>query len=186
MFIQTELTPNPETVKFIPGETVMVSGTAEFNASDNCDESPLAQRLFRVEGVKSVFFGPDFISVTKSPDKDWSAIKTFILAAVMEHFSMGLPVVNAQVHVRHTKLSDIDQEIVGQIKELLETRVRPAVQQDGGDIEFDHYEDGIVYLRMRGACSGCPSSSMTLKSGIESMLKHFVPEVIEVRQVDPI
>lgn len=184
MFIQTEQTPNPETIKFIPGETVMVSGTAQFDAIHDCGESPLAKRLFAIDGVKSVFLGPDFISVTKSQDKSWPDLKTFILAAVMEHFSLGLPVVNAQIHVRPAKISDIDQEIVKQIEELLETRVRPAVQQDGGDIEFDSYEDGIVYLRMRGACSGCPSSSMTLKAGIENMLRHFIPEIVEVRQTN--
>jgi Fe-S cluster biogenesis protein NfuA len=184
MFIQTEKTPNPETIKFIPGETVMVAGTADFRSIDDAAQSPLAQHLFRIDGVKGVFLGPDFISVTKDPGKTWIALKTMVLAAIMEHFSTGQPVVTASVKVIPAQVSEIDREIINQICELLETRVRPAVQQDGGDIEFDRYDDGIVYLHMRGACSGCPSSALTLKSGIENMLRHFVPEVIEVRQAD--
>lgn len=184
MFIQTEKTPNPDTMKFIPGETVLSAGTAEFRSMEDAAPSPLAQSLFRIDGVKSVFFGADFISVTKMADKEWMGLKTMILAAIMEHFTTGQPVMTATGRVVPAKMSDIDNEIVSQILELLETRVRPAVQMDGGDIEFDRFENGIVYLHMRGACSGCPSSSMTLKSGIENMLKHFVPEVVEVRQAD--
>lgn len=186
MFIQTEKTPNPETLKFIPGETVMSTGTADFSNPDDARVSPLASSLFDIEGVRGVFFGHDFISVTKASDKDWIGLKTMILAAIMEHFSTGRPLMTAAVKIRPAVMSDIDREIVSQICELLETRVRPAVQQDGGDIAFDRYEDGIVYLRMHGACAGCPSSTMTLKSGIENMLKHFIPEVIEVRPADPL
>ncbi len=186
MFIQTEKTPNPDTMKFIPGETVLLSGTAEFRSVEDSAASPLARHLFRIDGVKSVFLGPDFISVTKVVEKEWMGLKTMILAAIMEHFSTGQPVMVATGRVVPAKTSEIDREIVSQICELLETRVRPAVQMDGGDIEFDRFEDGIVYLHMRGACSGCPSSAMTLKGGIENMLRHFVPEVIEVRQADPL
>ena len=182
MFIQTEKTPNPETLKFIPGETVLKTGTAEFRTNDDAARSPLAQRLFSLEGVKSVFLGSDFISVTKTMEKDWAALKTGVLAAIMEHFSTGQPVMNDnQAEPDSSGPSDLDSEIVRQIRELLETRVRPAVQMDGGDIIFDRFEDGVVYLHMRGACSGCPSSTMTLKSGIENMLRHFIPEVLEVR-----
>ncbi len=180
MFIQTEKTPNPEVLKFIPGEPVLGKGAMEFTSEADSNGSPLAQRFFRMEGVKSVFFGPDFISVTKTPEKDWSILKTKILAAIMEHFSTGQPIMNDQATM-DVPVSGHDNEIIVQICELLETRVRPAVQMDGGDIVFDRFEDGVVYLHMRGACSGCPSSTMTLKSGIENMLKHFVPEVLEVR-----
>lgn len=183
MFIQTEKTPNPETLKFIPGETVLKSGTAEFKTPDGAMRSPLAQRLFKLDGVKSVFFGSDFISVTKTAEKDWAILKTQVLAAVMEHFSTNQKVMNDGPAAK-SAAPDMGNEVVAQICELLETRVRPAVQMDGGDIEFDRFEDGVVYLHMRGACSGCPSSTATLKSGIENMLRHFVPEVQEVRASD--
>lgn len=185
MFIQTETTPNPETLKFIPGETVLKSGTAEFKTPDDAMRSPLAQRLFKLHGVRSVFFGSDFISLTKTSEKDWTILKTQALAAIMEHFSTHQPVMN-DTPAPKSASPGLDNEIVVQICELLETRVRPAVQLDGGDIEFDRFEDGIVYLHMRGACSGCPSSSATLKSGIENMLRHFIPEVLEVRPSDPL
>ncbi|HEY8190271.1 MAG TPA: NifU family protein [Micavibrio sp.] len=181
MFIQTEKTPNPEVLKFIPGEAVLKKGTAEFKPGDDVSHSPLAQRFFRLDGVKSVFFGSDFISVTKAGEKDWAVLKTQVLAAIMEHFSTGQPVMNDQTESAPSGSPDMGDEIVRQICELLETRVRPAVQMDGGDIIFDRFEEGIVYLHMRGACSGCPSSTMTLKSGIENMLRHFIPEVVEVR-----
>lgn len=184
MFIQTEKTPNPDTMKFIPGEIVLSGGVADFRNAMDAAQSPLAQSLFAIDGVRGVFFGHDFISVTKISEKEWMGLKTMILAAIMEHFTTGRPVMNAGGKIVPAKTSDIDNEIVVQIRELLETRVRPAVQMDGGDIEFDRFEDGVVYLHMRGACSGCPSSAMTLKSGIESMLRHFVPEVVEVRQAD--
>lgn len=183
MFIQTEKTPNPETIKFIPGEPVLGSGTADFPSAETASRSPLAQNLFRIGGVKGVFLGPDFISVTKAADREWTGIKTMVMAAIMEHFSTGQPVMVAGSDAK-AAAPDMDNEIVAQICELLETRVRPAVQMDGGDIVFDRFEDGVVYLHMRGACSGCPSSSLTLKSGIENMLRHFVPEVVEVRQAD--
>jgi Fe-S cluster biogenesis protein NfuA len=186
MFIQTEKTPNPETLKFIPGEVVLKSGTVEFRSAEDSGPSPLAQRLFKLNGVKTVFLGGDFISVTKAVEKDWAILKTQILAAIMEHFSTNQPVMNDNAAPANASAPDMDNEIVAQICELLETRVRPAVQQDGGDIEFDRFEDGVVYLHMRGACSGCPSSTATLKSGIENMLRHFVPEVVEVRPSDPL
>ena len=186
MFIQTEKTPNPETLKFLPGEAVLTSGTAEFKSAEEAGRSPLAQRLFRLDGVKSVFLGGDFISVTKAAEKDWQILKTQILAAVMEHFSTRQPVMTDAEAAAPAPANapDMDNEIVAQICELLETRVRPAVQMDGGDILFDRFEDGIVYLHMQGACSGCPSSTATLKNGIENMLRHFIPEVEEVRPSD--
>lgn len=182
MFIQTEATPNPSTLKFLPGRGVMDRGTAQFEDADQAAQSPLAARLFTVEGVAGVFLGSDFISVTKGAAKGWDVLKPQILSAIMEHFTSGQPVV-AQGFQAPEADGDTDG-IVMQIKELLETRVRPAVAQDGGDIVFHSYEDGIVYLHLRGSCSGCPSSSATLKHGIESMLRYYVPEVMEVRAVD--
>lgn len=180
MFIQTEATPNPATVKFLPGETVLERGTAEFKALEDSGNSPLAQRLFGLQGVSGVFLGSDFVSVTKADDTDWSMLKPMVLGALMEHFSTGQPVVLEQIQ-EETDASNEDDEIVIQIKQLIEERVRPAVMMDGGDIVFHSFEDGIVFLKMQGACSGCPSSTATLKSGIENMLKHFLPEVTEVR-----
>ncbi len=180
MFIQTENTPNPATVKFIPGVTVMDSGVAEFMDADAGKKSPLATRIFAIEGVKSVFFGNDFVSVTKSENTDWSQIKAPILAAVMQHFTMKEPLFN-EGHTE-TANDDLLDELSKQIKELIDKRVRPAVAMDGGDIVFEKFEQGIVYLKMRGACSGCPSSTVTLKNGVENMLRHYVPEVLEVRQ----
>ncbi|GGF53631.1 iron transporter [Terasakiella brassicae] len=180
MFIQTEATPNPSTLKFIPEQTVMAQGTANFNDKDAAARSPLAQRLFGVDGVDSIFLGSDFITVTKQEDKDWQVLKPMILEALMNHFSSGEAIV--QDGENTAEQSGDDNEIVTQIKELLETRVRPAVAQDGGDIIFHKFEDGIVYLTMMGACSGCPSSSATLKHGIENMLRYYVPEVLEVRE----
>jgi Fe-S cluster biogenesis protein NfuA len=179
MFIQTELTPNPATIKFLPGQTVMLSGSANFAGKAEADSSPLALRLFEIEGVAGVFLGSDFVSVSKAPAADWHGLKPRILAALMEHFTTGQPVMHAAAE--DTAVDDSDPVIV-QIKELIATRVRPAVMQDGGDIVFNRFEDGVVFLEMRGACSGCPSSTATLKTGIENMLRHFVPEVIEVRQ----
>lgn len=182
MFIQTEATPNPATIKFIPGVDVMPSGTAEFANAEEGAKSPLAERIFSVSGVQTVFFGRDFVSVTKNDDVDWSAIKARILAAVMQHFSMGEPLFNAGGSGASVQDDSLLDELSKQIKELIDTRVRPAVAMDGGDIEFERFDRGIVYLRMRGACSGCPSSTVTLKSGVENMLRHYVPEVLEVRQ----
>ncbi len=184
MFIQTEATPNPSTLKFLPGRTVMPSGTADFTSADDADASPLAQRIFGVEGVEGVFFGPDFISVAKG-DADWAHIKPAILGAIMEHFTTGQPVMadDATADSGHAEHDGPHGAIVTQIKDLLDTRVRPAVAQDGGDITFHGFEEGIVYLSMRGACAGCPSSTMTLKMGIENLLRHYIPDVLEVRPV---
>lgn len=185
MFIQTEATPNPATLKFLPGQVVMGSGSAEFGNSDDAAKSPLARRLFAVDGVKNVFFGPDFISVTKVDAVEWPHIKPAVLGAVMEHYQSGQAVIEAEADDAggHAEHDGPDGEIVRQIKELLDTRVRPAVAQDGGDITFHGFEKGVVYLTMRGACAGCPSSTMTLKMGIENLLRHFIPEVLEVRPV---
>tara|TARA_B100000214_G_scaffold232832_1_gene169967 strand:+ start:2589 stop:3173 length:585 start_codon:yes stop_codon:yes gene_type:complete len=184
MFIQTESTPNPATLKFLPGETVMEQGTADFPDLDSANSSPLAERLFGLSGVTGVFLGNDFVTVTKQDSIDWEHIKPSILGAIMDHFQSGAPVIHGEqtgsVHAEH--LGE-DTEIVGQIKELLDSRVRPAVAQDGGDITFHGFERGIVYLQMQGACAGCPSSTMTLKMGIENLLRHYIPEVTEVRPV---
>jgi Fe-S cluster biogenesis protein NfuA len=184
MFIQTEETPNPATLKFLPGKSVMNRGTADFASPEGAERSPLAQRLFLVDGVTRVFLGSDFITVSKGEDKDWSLLKPVILGIIMEHFTTGKPILLADAPAEGSPAdSSEDDEIVVQIKELLETRVRPAVAQDGGDIVFHSFEDGIVYLHMQGSCSGCPSSTATLKMGIENMLRHYVPEVVEVRPV---
>lgn len=182
MFIQTELTPNPATVKFIPGLPVMVQGTADFKNDEEAAASPLARALFSMSGVKGVFYGHDFISVTCEDPEQWSALKPRVLAAVMDHYTSGLPLLN-EGYARVLG-SDLTDEISKQIAELIDTRVRPAVAMDGGDIVFDRFEDGIVYLHMRGACAGCPSSTATLKHGIENMLRHFVPEVQVVRPAE--
>ena len=179
MFIQTEDTPNPLTIKFLPGKEVMKSGTADFKSKDLSQNSPLASRLFDIEGVDGVFLGSDFISVTKKENEEWFSLKPSILGKIMEHYASGESV----LLVNSSDLNDEtnDSETVQQIKKLLETRVRPAVAMDGGDIQFESFEDGIVTLLMKGACSGCPSSTATLKMGIENMLRHYIPEVQEVR-----
>ena len=181
MFIMTEATPNPETLKFLPGRAVMATGTADFRTAEAARTSPLAKRLFDIGGVTGIFLGHDFVTVSKDVDHDWSLLKPSLLSAIMDHFLSGLPVVESETGSIVT--SEPDSEIVSQIKEILDTRVRPAVAQDGGDIVYDRFEDGIVYLHMHGSCSGCPSSSATLKAGVENLLKHYVPEVLEVRQV---
>jgi Fe-S cluster biogenesis protein NfuA len=181
LFIQTEQTPNPATLKFLPGETVLESGTADFTDRDAAGErSPLAENLFGVEGVAAVFFGRDFITITKLADEDWYVMKPAILGVIMEHFTAGKPVMNDTAPTPESGSED-DDEVVSQIKELLDTRVRPAVAMDGGDIVFHGFEDGVVFLTMQGACAGCPSSTATLKMGIENMLRHYIPEVLEVR-----
>jgi Fe-S cluster biogenesis protein NfuA len=182
MFIQTEATPNPATLKFLPGRNVLGEGTAEFREADEATDSPLAQRLFAVPGVSSVFFGGDFITVTKS-NAEWQHLKPAVLGAIMEHYLSGAPVVEAEKsEVASEEFFDAgDAETVQTIKDLLETRVRPAVAQDGGDITFRGYKDGVVFLNMRGSCAGCPSSTATLRHGIENLMRHFVPEVREVR-----
>jgi Fe-S cluster biogenesis protein NfuA len=185
MFIQTEQTPNPATLKFLPGRPVMVSGTANFTTEEAARVSPLAERLFSLPDVTGVFFGADFITVSKGGDGDWYQLKPAVLGAIMEHFTAGRPVLLADA-IPGSGEADEDEdedEVVAQIKELLETRVRPAVAQDGGDIIFHDFEDGIVYLHMQGSCAGCPSSTATLKAGIENMLRHYIPEVVEVRAV---
>lgn len=186
MFIQTEATPNPATLKFIPGQVILQSGTMDCKSVDDALHAPLAKRLFSLQGVCGVFYGHDFISVTKEDNTDWSMLKSMVLAALMEHLSTGQPIVTQAGLDKQNQAqtpSEDDSVIVTQIKELLETRVRPAVARDGGDIVFEDFDDGIVFLRMQGACAGCPSSTATLKVGIENMLKHFIPEVMEVRQV---
>jgi Fe-S cluster biogenesis protein NfuA len=181
MFIQTEETPNPATLKFLPGRTVMESGTANFPTAESAARSPLAERLFDLEGVTGVFLGSDFVTVTKRVDRDWHLMKPAILGVIMEHFTANRPVIHETAPVASG--DGEDSEIVAQIKDLLETRVRPAVAQDGGDIIFQGFEEGVVYLHLQGSCSGCPSSTATLKMGIENMLKHYIPEVSEVRAV---
>ena len=183
MFIQTEQTPNPATLKFLPGCTVMASGTANFPERGAAARSPLAERLFQHAEVAGVFLGADFITVTKHGDSDWHRLKPAVLAAIMEHFTAGHPVIIGEAVATAGDAADDDDEVVSQIKELLETRVRPAVAMDGGDITFEDYEDGVVYLHMQGSCSGCPSSTATLKAGIENMLRHYIPEIVEVRAV---
>ena len=182
MFIQTEYTPNPATLKFLPGREVLAKGTADFPDRASAQRSPMAESLFEIEGVERVFLGSDFVTVTKSEDKDWAVMKPAILAAIMEHFTQGRPVLTGEAGQASEDEGE-DSEIVAQIKELLDTRVRPAVAQDGGDIIFQSYENGVVSLYMQGSCSGCPSSTATLKMGIENMLKHYIPEVTEVRAV---
>jgi Fe-S cluster biogenesis protein NfuA len=182
MFIQTEQTPNPATLKFLPGCTVMESGTANFPARESAWRSPLAERLFQMDEVSGVFLGGDFVTITKTDDSDWYQLKPAILAVIMEHFTAGRPVQTAEGAAAEDADGE-DDEVVSQIKELLETRVRPAVAMDGGDIIFHDFEDGVVYLHMQGSCSGCPSSTATLKAGIENMLRHYIPEVVEVRAI---
>jgi len=183
MFIQTEQTPNPATLKFLPGREVMARGVADFTEPENTASSPLARRLFEVDGVTGVFFGSDFITVTKAAAQDWYVLKPAVLGAIMEHYLSGDPVMAAEAALEDEGTGDEDDAIVKQIRELIETRVRPAVAQDGGDIIFRGFERGVVYLHMRGACSGCPSSTVTLKNGIENLLRYYVPEVVEVRPV---
>ncbi len=186
MFIQTESTPNPATLKFLPGQTVLETGTADFPSAETSDASPLAQRIFAVAGVTGVFFGTDFVTVTKAEEVEWDHIKPAILGAVMEHYQSGAPVMageGGQAASGHAEHSGEDAEIVNQIKDLLDSRVRPAVAQDGGDITFHGFDRGVVYLHMQGACAGCPSSTLTLKMGIENLLRHYIPEVTEVRPV---
>jgi Fe-S cluster biogenesis protein NfuA len=185
MFIQTEATPNPATLKFLPGRIVLGAGTAEFKSADEARTSPLAERLFGVPGVSGVFLGGDFVAVTKS-DGEWPHIKPAILGVIMEHFMSGIPVLLEEPAGTGEGefFDEADGDTVATIKELIETRVRPAVAQDGGDITFQGFRDGVVFLNMRGACSGCPSSTATLKHGIENLLRHFVPEVREIRQVE--
>ncbi|MEJ0073876.1 MAG: NifU family protein [Alphaproteobacteria bacterium] len=186
MFIQTEATPNPATLKFLPGRTVLETGTLEMRDRTEAAQSPLAERLFDINGVNGVFFGSDFITVTKS-EGEWPQLKPAILGVIMEHFMSGAPVVaegaGAETNEAAEFFEAADADTVATIKELIETRVRPAVANDGGDITFRGYKEGVVYLAMKGSCSGCPSSTATLKHGIQNLLRHFVPDVTEVRPV---
>lgn len=181
MFIQTEETPNPLTLKFLPGRDVMLSGTLNLPMKTQAWKTPLAVDLFEITGVGALFFGADFISVTKNENADWAILKPQVLGTIMEYF-----LTHDHVDVRKSEQdaednSSEDDEIVREIKDIVETRIRPAVAQDGGDIIFNRFEDGVVYLELQGACSGCPSSTITLKNGIENMLRHYIPEVNEVR-----
>jgi Fe-S cluster biogenesis protein NfuA len=183
MFIQTEATPNPATLKFLPGRAVLAEGTLDLPNREAASKSPLAERLFEIEGVAGVFYGSDFITVTKA-DGEWQQLKPAILGAIMEHFMSGAPLLNGEVSAAADADEFFDQadaETVATIKDLIETRVRPAVANDGGDITFRGYKNGIVYLDMQGSCSGCPSSTATLKHGIQNLLRHYVPEVVEVQ-----
>jgi Fe-S cluster biogenesis protein NfuA len=186
MFIQTEVTPNPATLKFLPGRSVLDSGTLDMPSKETAAQSPLAMRLFDIPNVGGVFFGSDFISVTKT-DGDWQQMKPAILGAIMEHYMSGAPLVAGDMKPAEAAADEFfdaeDAETVATIKDLIETRVRPAVASDGGDITFRGYREGIVYLNMKGACSGCPSSTATLKHGIQNLLRHFVPDVVEVRPI---
>ena len=185
MFIETEGTPNPATLKFLPGREVMGAGTADFVSAEAAVRSPLATAIFALPGVARVFLGNDFVTITKTDEIDWPALKPQVLATIMEHFVAGRPVFQGDAAaLDEEEIDPDDQEIVDQIKELLDTRVRPAVAGDGGDIVFRGYRDGVVRLHMQGACSGCPSSRATLKHGIENMLRHYVPEVVAVEQVE--
>ena len=183
MFIQTELTPNPKTVKFIPGKEVAPVKSVSYKNESEAGNSPLAKRLFLIDGVGSIFLGSDFISITKTDELHWQELKPLILSQIMQHFMSDKKVIEEIKETEPVEVSDEDQDIAIQIEELLETRVRPSVAGHGGDIVFHGYSDGVVELEMRGACSGCPSSMATLKMGVENMLKHYIPEIIEVREV---
>ena len=185
MFIQSEATPKPATLKFLPGQPVMPHGTLDIKDSGSAGRSPLARALFTIEGVSGVFLGPDFISVTKSGDDDWRTLKPMVLGAILEHYTSGAPMLKdeAAADVDDEFFEAKDADTVETIKELLESRVRPAVAGDGGDITFRGFRDGIVYLEMKGSCSGCPSSTATLKNGVQNLLKHYVPEVSAVEQI---
>jgi Fe-S cluster biogenesis protein NfuA len=183
MFIQTEETPNPAALKFLPGRAVLETGVADFANRDAAQRSPLARLLFEIEGVEGVFLATEFITVTKAADKHWQVLKPMVLGAIMDHFTAGVPVMEAGESASEAADAGQDDEVVSQIKELLETRVRPAVAQDGGDIIYKGFKNGTVYLHLRGSCAGCPSSTATLKMGIENMLRHYVPEVLQVEAI---
>lgn len=191
MLIETEITPNPATIKFLPGRPVMESGTADFDSAEAAEASPLASRLFELEDIERVFLGSNFISVTKKGFADWALLKALVMNEIVQHFITGMPVIDPDYAPAggeddpSDEISDDDSESVKTIKEILDTRVRPAVAADGGDIRFVRFEEGVVYLKMQGACAGCPSSTATLKMGIENMLKHFVPDVARVEAVNP-
>jgi len=185
MFIQTEQTPNEDSLKFIPGVPVLGSGSAEFLDVRSSMKSPLAKQLFLIDGISGVFFGPDFITISKDPVAEWALMKPDVYAAIMDHFASGQPIVYNEDDLAHndTAIHPDDSEEVQMIKELLDTRIRPSIQEDGGDIEYCGFEDGIVKLRLKGSCRGCDSAVVTLKNGIENMLMHYIPEVQGVEQV---
>ena len=186
MFIQTEQTPNPATLKFLPGRPVMKTGVADFTNATDAARSPLARNLFELGGITAVFLGADFVTITKAEDMEWQVIKPLVLGSIMDHYTSGQPIlagVADDEDLDFIEDENADPDVIDQIKELIETRVRPAVAQDGGDTVYKGFKGGTVYLHMRGACAGCPSSTMTLKSGIENMLRHYVPEVREVEAV---
>ena len=184
MFIQTEETPNPAALKFLPGRAVLEIGVADFTTREAAQRSPLARVLFEIDGVAGVFLGSDFITITKAGDKTWQVLKPMVLGAVMDHFTSGAAVMEtADTEDEEINDEGVDGAIVSQIKELIDTRVRPAVAQDGGDIIYKGFKNGTVYLNLRGSCAGCPSSTATLKMGIENMLRHYVPEVLQVEAV---
>ena len=186
MFIETEATPNPDTLKFLPGQVILETGTANFPDRDGADASPLAIAMFALAGVRGVFLGHDFITITKSHDSEWDEVKPNVLAGLMQFFVSGAPVLNADALSAETAVDEDaeDSDIIDQIKTLLDEKIRPAVAGDGGDIVYHGFKEGIVYLQMQGACAGCPSSTITLKHGIENLLKYYVPEVAEVRAVE--
>ncbi len=185
MFIQTEATPNPRTLKYLPGQTVAPGVPRDFRSPEEAGASPLARRLFALGDVTGVFLGADFISVTRTETADWRTLKPMVLAAIMEHYMSGEPAVEGEAGEKEEFYDPEDAGLVSEIKEILDTRIRPAVAQDGGDINFHGYKDGVVYLRLVGACAGCPSATATLKQGVENILKHFLPQIVEVRQVLP-
>ena len=185
MFVQTEITPNPLTLKFIPGRIVMDDGTLFFKNIEEAKDSPFAKKLFNIEGIEGVFFGSDFITITKKQEVNWDTLKPLVLGVISDFYSSNEKIIKkSESNQNQKKELSKDTDIVKKIKELIETRVRPAVAMDGGDIIFEKFESGIVYLHMQGSCAGCPSSTATLKMGIENMLKHYVPEVQEVRPID--
>jgi len=186
MFIETEVTPNPDTLKFLPGRTVLEVGTANFADPDGAEASPLAVAMFALSGVEGVFLGHDFVTITKAHDVEWEALKPNVLAGLMQFFASGAEVLNqgAEAEVQSFDEDEADADIIEQIKTLLDEKIRPAVAGDGGDIVYRGFKEGVVYLQMQGACAGCPSSTITLKHGIENLLKYYVPEVVDVRAVD--
>lgn len=184
MYIETERTPNPETLKFLPGKTLLESGSVNYGDSESAEGSPLALELFRIEDVRGVFVGYDFVSVTKDPVSDWEVIKPIILSSLMQFISSGREAVEAFGEDKGPVINEEDTDIVAQINSIIDEKVRPAIAGDGGDIVLKGFEKGVVYMQLQGACAGCPSSTITLKHGIENLLKYYVPEVLEVRSVE--
>ncbi|KAH8863611.1 NFU1 iron-sulfur cluster scaffold isoform 1 [Schistosoma japonicum] len=184
LFIQAQETPNPNSLKYFPGQAVLGSGTRDFPSRKQAGSSPLARQLFRIEGVEQVFFGPDFITITKNNDFEWAVIKPDVYATIMDFYSSGQPVIDEEKSQESDKPCEVDDETVLMIKELLDTRIRPTVQEDGGDIIYKGFKDGIVLLKLQGSCSSCPSSVVTLKNGVQNMLQFYIPDVLGVEQVE--